>query len=496
MQLKGFTSIGLIELPSIGFYKADGVNMISDETKGLPLVSKQVLMSNIKAFGYNPHLIDLRRGNCQKDYGKFTWGGTEYSKVYCGRDIFDLEPSDFEVWGVTCNFSQQREVACLIIKHLTRSSRPVIVGGSDAIASPKSYLAAGASAIVLDKSGAVNGVLIDHVLGKKKSEELCGVIFASGTQPPSHVKKPLHPEDWAIPDETIASQCLGTQLKNISIPDKLLKIGSIIPDIGCDRHCDFCQTPSYRLGYKPMSPSKVKEWLISQKNVGANSVSFYSDQFLARMLNIKKGGRDDVLEILKIYRELGFATYWENGIELKKATIGRGLTNDFTPDEELVSALWGWNGVSGCYSAFIPAERPIHGRENYAKLLSWHAHCEMVKAIAHAGVPNISYGVVIGFSDDNEKSLMELEEAIIGLFENINKINPTANFFVYPQALTPIPGTYQWEIVNNSGLLRFDDPTVFGGIWTSSMDTHYLSYEQVAYWQNRLANIGTPHSGL
>jgi len=489
-------TIGLVELPSVGFINNDGNNMISDETKGLPLVSKQILMSNLRASGFDVHLIDLRQGTYQEEYGKFLWRNTEQTKVYYGRKIQEIDPLAFEVWGVTNNFSQQREIACLTIKHLVKKGRPVIVGGSDAIAEPKSYLGAGASAIVLDKSGAANAAIVNYILRKTPREELSGVILTSGNQPPLRVKRSLHPQEWPIPEASVIEQCLGTQLKNIYIPNDRLKIGSIIPDIGCDRHCDFCQTPKYRLGYKAMSPEKIKEWLVAQKNAGANSMAFFSDQFLGRILNVKKGGRDDILEIVKCYRELGLATYWENGMELKKATLGRGITSDVTPDEELIDALWGWDGKTGCYSAFIPAERPLFGRENYAKLLSWQEHCNMVKAIAHAGVPNISYGVVIGFADDNDDSFLQLEEAIIGLHEDIRAINPSVNFLVYPQTLTPIPGTSQWKILKSSGLLRFDDPSVLGGIWISAIDTHYLTYEQVADWQARLAQIGTPHSGL
>ncbi|EDN68034.1 hypothetical protein BGP_2423 [Beggiatoa sp. PS] len=40
------------------------------------------------------------------------------------------------------------------------------------------------------------------------------------------------------------------------------------------------------------------------------------------------------------------------------------------------------------------------------------------------------------------------------------------------------------------GLLRFDDPNIFGSIWTTSVDTHYLSYKEVFEWQKRLTQVG------
>ncbi len=70
------------------------------------------------------------------------------------------------------------------------------------------------------------------------------------------------------------------------------------------------------------------------------------------------------------------------------------------------------------------------------------------------------------------------------------------NFQVLAIALIPIPGTPQWNTVHDSGLLRSTDPSIFGGMWTSAVDTRYLSYKQIAEWQVRLAQIGAPYMGL
>nr|VFK35327.1 MAG: hypothetical protein BECKMB1821I_GA0114274_11119 [Candidatus Kentron sp. MB]VFK77137.1 MAG: hypothetical protein BECKMB1821H_GA0114242_110211 [Candidatus Kentron sp. MB] len=493
------STIGLVELPSLGLFDIEGKNTLSDGTRGTALVSKQILLSNLRAAGFDARLINLREGDYQEEYGRAIWRNTKYSKVYFGGRIRDVDPLAYDAWGVTNNFAQQREIACLTIAHLADKGKPVIVGGSDAIAEPEPYLSAGAAAIVLDKSGAANAPLMDYMLGRTPREDLSGVILANASrQPPARVRRPFHPQDWPIPDESIIKQCLGTQHKNLPLPEERLKIGSIMADIGCDRRCDFCQTPRYRLGYRPMSPERVFQWLAAQKKAGAKSVLSFSDQFLGRVL--KKGGRDDVIEIMNGFRELGLAVFWPNGLELKKATLGRSIERknqtDTTPDEELIEALWGWDGKAGCYMAYIPAERPIFGRENYAKLLLWREHCRIMKHIAHAGVPNIRYGVMIGFEDDDDGSLSRLEEAVSGLYEEVLAINPSVNFQVLAIALIPIPGTHQWDTVQNSGLLRFEDPSIFGGMWTSAVDTRHLSYGQIADWQIRLAKIGAPYVGL
>jgi hypothetical protein len=210
MMSQNTPTIGLIELPSLGLFNVKGKNTLSAETKGLSLVSKQILLSNLQAAGFDAQLVDLRQGNYQEEYGRTIWRNTEYRKVYFGSKIQEVDPLAYQAWGVTNNFSQCREIASLTIKHLASKGRPVVVGGSDAIAEPQPYLAAGAAAIVLDKSGAANAPIIDYVLGKTPREELSGVMLANGSQPPARVRRPLHPQDWPIPDESVIKQCLGS----------------------------------------------------------------------------------------------------------------------------------------------------------------------------------------------------------------------------------------------------------------------------------------------
>ena len=84
-------------------------------------------------------MVDLRQGTYQEEYGKTIWHNTEYSKVYFGSKIQAVEPLTYDAWGVTNNFSQQREIAHLTIQHLAIKGRPVVVGGSDAIAEPQCH---------------------------------------------------------------------------------------------------------------------------------------------------------------------------------------------------------------------------------------------------------------------------------------------------------------------------------------------------------------------
>lgn len=484
------TSIGLVELPELGLFDAWGRNRASVRRRSA-LISKQVLLACLQGDGYDAQLVNLKDGDHEGEYGTVTWGGMLLTKAYIGRRIESLDASQFDVWGITCNFSQHREVACMAIRHLVSQGRPVIVGGSDAIAEPGDYLRAGAALVVTDKSGGANRSAIEYVLGRCPRSELSGVLLPDGTVGAKWMK-PMDPQDWPLPALDVARECLGTEYWSAEFPQDLLQIGSVFSDIGCDRKCDFCQTPNYGVGYKRMTPKRVIEWLALQKAAGARSVIGSSDQFLGRVL--WDGGREEVLEIMQGARDLGLAMMWPNGLEMRKATRGRGFNRagtDLSPDEELINAVWGWDGQKGTFHAYMPAERPVIGREHYAKLLPWQEHCDLMRAVVRSGLPALSYGIIIGFEDETEDSLLRLEEAIQYLHEDLTRINPQLIFQVSSFAISPIPGTVQGKQLRASKLLRFDDPALYGGLWTPSVDTHALGYERIAEWQIRLLGIGT-----
>lgn len=483
-------TIGLVELPELALYDSQGRNR-SQAIPRTPLVSKQVLLASLQGHGYDAQLVNMKLDNHETEFGKTTWGKDKLTKVYVGQPFESLDASSYDLWGITSNFTQHREIACLAIKHLASQGQPVIVGGSDAIAEPYHYFQAGAAAIVTDKSGGANRAVVEYCLGNTSKDELFGVLLPDGSRG-GKLGKPISPEEWPLPSVDVVRACVGTEYWSVKFPEELLTIGSVYPDIGCDRKCDFCQTPNYRLGYRWMSPERTIQWFERQKEGGARSILSASDQFLGRVL--WDGGREEVLAIMQGLRDLDLSILWPNGIEIRKATLGRGFNradSDLTPDEELVNALWGWDGKKGAFHAFIPAERPVVGNENYAKLLPWKEHCEMVRAIARAGIPALSYGVIIGFDYETEDSLLRLEEAIQGLQEDLLRINPHLIFQISCFGISPIPGTPQGKHLRESGLLGVDDPSIYGGVWTPSVNTNALSHVDIAEWQIRLLNIST-----
>jgi len=476
-------TIGLVEVPATGLYDSDGKNWTS-LYRHRSLISKQVLIPDLQAGGFDAKLVNLRDDYYSEEFGQVSWKGMTLKKTYVGGKISDVDPQGFDAWGVTVNFSQDRQVTCQVIEHLSKGGRPIVVGGSDALAEPQHYLKAGATAVVQDKSGGANWALFDYVLGKTPREELSGAIFANGKQYPRKTKA-KSPEEWSLPSLEVAKECLGT-LPNVQ---GKVPVGSLVADIGCDRTCDFCMTPTYGTGYRRMSPETALKWLDIQKQAGAVSINIGSDQFLARGLFPE--GREEILAITNGAREIGVSLMWPNGLELRKTTLGSGRnyeSSDLRPDEELIQALFGWDGRVGCPLAYIPAERPVFGREAYKKLVPWREHCTLMKSVVRTGVPVITYGIIIGLPDDDKDDLLRLEEAISDLVDELVEINPQLEFQTSCYSIIPLPGTPQSFNLRKAGLLQFED-TCLWGVWTTTSNTHHLTYEQVSDWQIRLSNI-------
>ena len=428
-------SIGLLELPAPILLDPNGKNWTAMRQHE-PLGSKQIVAGSLRKH-FDIELVNLKRGEDSIEMGKVAWRGMQLKKVAVGTDWRTLDPTRYDAWGITTNYLQERDIARAIIKHLASAGVKVVAGGSDAFAEPQPYLDAGATLVILDKSGGSNVAAMQIALGVDptgpfflKTQEK---VLKSGTPR-------LRPEEWNLPSVEFVRQTLGMQYWEGRISDEMLPIGAAMLDHGCDRHCDFCETPTYKLGYQHMSPERALEWVALQKEAGARSFICLSDQFLGRIL--WEGGKSEILEITNGFRALGLPVLWGNGLEISKATLGHGSKNgDPRPDGELVDALWGWDGKVGCAQAYIPAERPLQGSKDYAKLLEWRSHVELVKAIVGAGVPDLSYGVIVGLPNDSDDSLSRLLDAVIELKGMLKSVTPRLAFKVTPFAVRPIPAT-------------------------------------------------------
>lgn len=477
-------SVKLVELPAFKLLDRDGLNWTAFRP-GDPIAGKQILGAHLADHGLDIEVVNLKRGSDVIDIGEVEWNDRLLRKQAVGADWRKLDPDDADAWGVTVNYLQERTVARAVIRHLRATGRPVIVGGSDAIGNPRPYLEAGATAVVTDKSGGANADVTSHFL-HTNANHLSGCILPDGRVFPNR-RPGMSPQDWPLPKNGLVETTIGPDYWEAPLPDWMRPVGAVMLDLGCDRHCDFCQTPTYGLGYTWMTVERSLQWVAAQKEAGARSVIILSDQFLARILWKKFDGRGQIIDILDGMRDLDIPFLWGNGIELRKATKGRGLPDGSPePDLELIESVWGWDGRRGCGQTYIPAERPLAGTDAYSKLLPWQEHCAMLEAIVSAGVPDINYGVIVGLPQDSAAEMEALMEAVFELRTTLKSINPSLKFRVTPYAIRPLPGTPAAKALAASGLLRFTDPAIAGGFWTACADTDHMTYKEVSRWQTLL----------
>jgi hypothetical protein len=128
----------------------------------------------------------------------------------------------------------------------------------------------------------------------------------------------------------------------------------------------------------------------------------------------------------------------------------------------------------------------VLGPQAYSKLLPWEQHCGMLEAIVRRGVPDLTYGVIIGLPEDSHASLQALLDAVKGLRARLKSINPALRFRITPYAIRPLPGTPQTAELRGSGTIVYDDPVLQGGFWTACARTQHLAVEEVSEWQTRL----------
>lgn len=91
--------VGVIELPAIKLVDSEGSNWTALR-KHEPLVSKQILMPQLLAGGFDVQLVNLKDGNDEMEYGEVLWKGRTLTKILVGRNFTELEPRSMDVWGV------------------------------------------------------------------------------------------------------------------------------------------------------------------------------------------------------------------------------------------------------------------------------------------------------------------------------------------------------------------------------------------------------------
>ena len=114
--------IGLVELPAIKLCDQHGRNWTAFRHHE-PLVSKQILLAQLRALGFDAALVNLKSSSAEHTFGEVSWRNLSLRKIFVGNSIEEYPADAFDLWGFTINYMQEREIACDFIRYLKVSRR-------------------------------------------------------------------------------------------------------------------------------------------------------------------------------------------------------------------------------------------------------------------------------------------------------------------------------------------------------------------------------------
>ena len=231
-----------------------------------------------------------------------------------------------------------------------------------------------------------------------------------------------------------------------------------------------------------MSEGRIEHALAHLRKFGIRTLLLIEDNILSRL--DLPNGRDEVLRWFKTMFAQGFVWEFANGVEIGKLEKGGVL------DEELIEAMFQYDGRAGCYRSYIPLERIDASDLPYRKLKAFDVEKGILLSIAQKGVALLNLGVIIGNPAESYKSLSRTEDRMLELKNEIldltgGRTYPFANFFLH----IPICGTNDYRRFHKEGRLAFDidtNPELYN-FYTSILRGDNFSYHELTEIRKEVA---------
>ncbi len=367
-------------------------------------------------------ILDLRIADYKREelYKTINWEGyqVEARRVGGAFGLADEAIADSDWIGMSSHFTFESGVVRDLISH-AKNVNPavkVMVGGADVKARPLDYLRFGADLVF---SGDFDPLAFASYEGGRAVVPAHRHPFPELTDPAFH--KLDHLADY---DES----------HDGPVPDGVpFPIAFIYFTRGCPRECDFCE--SRRSGFEVLDLDTSVAMLERYRAAGVKTLNFADDNLL--IAAAKADTRANLLRLLRVMRDLGFAWEFPNGLE-----IGR-LIKDDTLDEELMEALFTHTAdaisgrITGAYRAYVPVESFDH-RDRYKKLKPVEQQSRVIKWLASAGLPEIDFGVVLPPDADNN-TFRQIRDGYLQIKDIVTRAGDTkaryAVFHLIPIAL-------------------------------------------------------------
>src|SRR5262249_31938659 len=231
------------------------------------------------------------------------------------------------IHGLTVNFTNSARIVADLASFIKRLSPKslVVVGGVDATARPDFYLRNGADVVVRGE-GEVGFSQV--VAAWSARRDLDAIPSLSTRDRPEGRMEPATALDMNLL-EPMSLDLVGDLARYTDTAEGPPPDG-VQPNFicwetsrGCLWRCSFCTAPS-RGAYRYMSPRTVERHLKYLRAQGIKTIVWQEDNPLSRVQQTTAGkylydrGRDEVIEIFQLCRDLGFAWEFANGLEFCK----------------------------------------------------------------------------------------------------------------------------------------------------------------------------------
>jgi radical SAM superfamily enzyme YgiQ (UPF0313 family) len=444
-----------------------------------------------KGFEADIEIVDMQDDKKNRhDYGILNYKKIQLIKYRVGASFESVisKIQEADIIAVSINYTHSRLIVSDFIE-FAKGINPkslVIVGGTEASAEPLYYLKKGANVVV---KGEGEKIFDEIVYSYHKNYDLRNVpgIFCRY-------------DEQFIDNTKLLSVSLNYSIHELS-PQNLEFVNySLYTDTGegnppqgihppfisfetsrgCTEACSFCATPFMKGRYRFMEVSQVINHLEYYWDKGIRTLLFQEDNILSRIFRspatskyIYPEGRNDLIKIFNVVREMGFSWEFSNGLQF-------GLfEKDESIDEELINVMF-WNtcdangNISGCYRATIPLENLADENfRKFRKLKKYNIQKQIIQTIAQQNVSILNFNLIIGRPEDDINIVKLSYDRCCEVKELVRTKGNTLPFFnVYNLSL--LPGTVDYRKYKN--LLAFDlekDPEVIT-FYLGSLNTSFF----------------------
>jgi len=455
--------ISLIEVPEVKVsYEFGGRGEVYSAVRTNYPKQSQLIVAGFLRDLADIEIIDMKIGEPDREelYKEFPYGDGVIKCYRKGMSFENLESKikKADIVGLTSNFTRSAGIVTDFIKYAKRinPAAKIVVGGSDATPRYEYYLRDGADIVILGEGEYIGPKVVQALKNNQSLEQISGIAYTDNGIVKHNLRSPLidrvNVDDIPMPAfdlignlEKYTEAFEGPLPKNVKTP-----LGILETSRGCAEACPFCTTPFLRKGYRYMSTERIEELLQHYKKFGIETLILMEDNILSRLT--LPNGRKKVIEMFDLLKEHDFAWEFGNGLE-----IGKLMSNSHI-DEELIEKMF-YHDIKegkwvGAYRLYTPLES-LHQEPQkvYRKLRPYDQELEIIKAIASTGIPMMTFGIILGRPDnDNKESLKLTEERCLEVKEMVEEMGTQTYFTPFLDIL--LPGTPDYRKYKN--LLKYD----------------------------------------